>query len=85
MHEKELRIGAHSDPYFITITDIGKKQALANARLIVAAPDLLEAAKDVLLDLVALETKFEITPYINTLASRIRELRAAIEKAEGKR
>lgn len=54
------------------------KDGIANARLIAAAPDLLEAAKDALYTLDRLPADTVTAPGVS------RSLRAAIAKAEGR-
>ncbi len=64
--------------------DVRIEQFDANARLIAAAPDLLQAAKCALADLEGLIADADIDPTGDEPAAlTIRELKAAIAKAEG--
>jgi hypothetical protein len=57
-----------------------RPERVANARLIAAAPDLLEACKEAVLQIEYLHAKFQATGSGEATVSR---LRAAIAKAEG--
>lgn len=69
----------HPDPlYLAEINGNNKAQAAADARLIAAAPDLLEALQHLLTDAIALDLRD------SAFSGVLIEARAAIAKAEGK-
>lgn len=69
---------AQTDPS----TELGRKQAVDEARLIAAAPDLLEAAKAILGEYLAMNVIFRSVGRGRPKADDM--LRAAIAKAEGR-
>ena len=79
---KEHAIAEMVESYYPKSSDHAKKQAIANARLIAAAPDLLEACKQALEDTYIDSDVVELA--LEALSSVRSVLGQAIAKAEPK-